>query len=583
MVTAVDYAARQIDPRAIRDAGHIAVLAYVSTSRPGTNFGAKPLTREYADRIRAAGLDIVSIWQYGKPGNPEAPSDYTLGFEGGARMGHEARERHFAAGGPGYCPIYFAVDEDIDEHTWNTKAVHFFRGVNNAIGQEWTGVYGHDEVCLWAIRDGVVGRSTTQGRYWAWQTKAWSEGDIAEGISLYQRIVDTPSTPGPKIDGTSVDVNDIYAADYGQWSIDRAPRPVAKPEYVELDRMGNSRSSRHGARVTNFLLHTQEGNGTAESLANYLNNTANGVSYHYTVRDGIVCDVVDTDYASWSVLDANPFTINLCFAGSRAGWSRAQWLEREDDVRIAAWLAVQDARKYDFEPVVIPPPYWRGEGISDHKYVTEELGIGTHTDVGYNFIWDRLEIFVNEYAGGGPGPGQGNAINDAAAAAPWLGRRLTPGEIPTPDGVGRRAEFENGQVYWHPNTGAHAIPTRLFEKFAELGWETGPLGWPITDLTILTDAAGTRLGEVQGFQGGALYPRYGADRPPVWVRGAIRDRWNRSGFENGPLGWPLADEQPFDGGAYQRFEHGTIYWPGRRDTVALLGTDGPDMPLPDRD
>ncbi|MFR9767046.1 N-acetylmuramoyl-L-alanine amidase [Nocardia sp. SC052] len=163
---------------------------------------------------------------------------------------------------------------------------------------------------------------------------------------------------------------------------------MGKPEYVELDRMGNSASSRYGRRVTNFLLHTQEGNGTAESLANYLNNPANGVSYHYTVRDGVVVDVVDTNLASWSVLDANSFTINLCFAGSRSAWTREDWLRIRDDIRIAAWLAVQDARKYGFATTVIAPPYRRGEGISDHRYVTDCLGIGDHTDVGPGFPWD---------------------------------------------------------------------------------------------------------------------------------------------------------------------------------------------------
>lgn len=67
---------------------------------------------------------------------------------------------------------------------------------------------------------------------------------------------------------------------------------MSKPIYTELDRLGDSRSQRWGARITNFLLHTREGNGIAESLAAYLGNGANGVSYHYTLADRIVCDVV---------------------------------------------------------------------------------------------------------------------------------------------------------------------------------------------------------------------------------------------------------------------------------------------------
>src|SRR5690606_1814559 len=174
MPTAVDFAARFIDPAAIRAAGHSAVLVYVSPSRPGANFGAKPVTREYADRLRAAGLEVVSIWQYGKPGNPQAPSDWTTGVDGGRRMAQQAAQIHAAAGGPEGCPIFFAVDEDISLQQWNTGAVHFFRGVNEAIGRQRTGVYGSSLVCAWAVGDDVVGRSTTPGKRLAWPTRAWS-------------------------------------------------------------------------------------------------------------------------------------------------------------------------------------------------------------------------------------------------------------------------------------------------------------------------------------------------------------------------------------------------------------------------
>ncbi|WP_405177567.1 N-acetylmuramoyl-L-alanine amidase [Nocardia sp. NBC_01377] len=350
---------------------------------------------------------------------------------------------------------------------------------------------------------------------------------------------------------------------------------MSKPIYTELDRLGNSRSQRWGARITNFLIHTQEGNGTAESLAAYLGNGANGVSYHYTLGDRVVCDVVDTDFASWSVLDANSYTINLCFAGSRASWPRSQWLAIEDDIRIAAWLAVADGRKYGFDTEVIAPPYARGDGISDHRYVTECLGIGTHTDVGYNFPWREFEFHVREFASGVPAVAPAPpAIDTVAAANPWLGPRITTGEVSTRDDVGRFARFEFGYVYWHPFTGAYAIPMSLFAKFAELNWENGPLGYPNTVSTKLPE------GRVQGFQGGALYCR--DDGGPVWTHGAIRERWNHTGFENGPFGWPVRDEQILHGGeVFQQFDNGRIFWGGRRDTIALLDAQGPDTPVLD--
>jgi N-acetylmuramoyl-L-alanine amidase len=173
---------------------------------------------------------------------------------------------------------------------------------------------------------------------------------------------------------------------------------ITPPKYTEIDMMTGGGASTRTRPVTNFFLHTEEGNSTAQQLANYCNGD-NNVSYHYTVRDSIVCDVVDTDMASWSVLDANVFSINLCYAGSRAGWSRDDWLKREQDIEISAYLAVQDCRKYGFSTLVIAPPYHRDAGISDHKYVTECLGIGNHVDVGDNYPWDRFKFYVAKYTG----------------------------------------------------------------------------------------------------------------------------------------------------------------------------------------
>ncbi|WP_081706121.1 glycoside hydrolase domain-containing protein [Nocardia sp. CNY236] len=570
MAELIDFSAALIEPQAIKDAGYVGVVGYFSDSRPGTNFGAKPLTREYCDRLRAVGLEIVTNYQYGKGDT----ADWKGGYDAGVHHAQIALGYHFAAGGPGFRPLYASVDSNPSLHEWNSLIVPFLRGWASVVGLEWTGMYGNARCIDWALEDGVA--------TWFWQHN-WSGdpsiNDDHPAAHIHQIRIDRD-----RVGGVVVDVNTILADDYGQWSKATPPAPgpgdeVNRPEYVELDRMGNSASSRHGARVVNFLLHTQEGNGTAESLANYLNNPRNGVSYHYTLHDRVVVNVVDTDLASWSVLDANPYTINLCFAGSRAAWSRNDWLLIRDDIRIAAWFAVQDARKYDFEPHVIVPPYERREGISDHRYVTDCLGIGTHTDVGPNFPWDVFVADVHEFAGSGPRQPVPNAIDDSAAANPWLGSRITDGELGVPDGIGRRAHFEHGHIYWHPDTGAHAIPEALWATYAELGWETGPLGYPVTERTVLDGPDGRPWGVVQGFQGGALYRRLSSERA-YRVHGAIRDRWNRTGFESGPLGWPESDELPWDGGAYQDFEHGRVYWTPDQ-TLAMISVGGVDIPLGD--
>jgi N-acetyl-anhydromuramyl-L-alanine amidase AmpD len=181
-----------------------------------------------------------------------------------------------------------------------------------------------------------------------------------------------------------------------------------RPDYNEYAVWSNNSQSRNGTKVDLFLLHTQEADGSADSLAHWLGGDV-GVSYHYTISkgandDGVtVCDVVDTDDASWSVLSANNRSINLCFAGSRASWSRNDWMKQSRAIDVAAYLAVQDCKKYGIPTKVLAPPYNSNPpGISDHKYVTQWLKDGTHTDVGNNFPWDVFTAAVNKYASGKP-------------------------------------------------------------------------------------------------------------------------------------------------------------------------------------
>ena len=213
----IDYAMRQIPAADIRAAGYAGVINYVSLSRPGSNFGAKPITRPYAESLTAAGLVIVSNYQYGKPGGT-APSDFTRGFAGGVADAKTAWQIHTAAGGGQSAPIFFSVDDDISRDTWNTLALQWFRGINSVLGVQRTGVYGGIDVCQWAAADGVIGNSRTPGRLWAWQTKAWSGNKIHPNAVLYQRIVATASNPGPLVGGIEVDVNDVLAQDCGQWN-----------------------------------------------------------------------------------------------------------------------------------------------------------------------------------------------------------------------------------------------------------------------------------------------------------------------------------------------------------------------------
>jgi hypothetical protein len=192
----------------------------VSELRRGATFDFKPVTLEYADALRTAGLHVVSCYQFGKPGWPD-PSDFTRGYDGGVADAQTARRLHATAGGADSAPIFFSVDEDIDLDAWKSLALKWFQGINSVLGVDRTGIYGHARACAWAIDDGVTGRSSTAGHWWAWQTKAWSGGEREPRAVLYQSVVNTAESPGVLMGGTHVDVDDVLAADFGQWDFRR--------------------------------------------------------------------------------------------------------------------------------------------------------------------------------------------------------------------------------------------------------------------------------------------------------------------------------------------------------------------------
>lgn len=216
----IDFAERLVSPQQIKAAGYDGALVYVSELRPGATFDFKPVSHEFTDGMRASGLHVVSCYQFGKPGWP-TPSDFTRGYDGGVADAQTALRLHGAAGGPDTAPIFFSVDEGIDLNTWKNTAVQWFRGINSVLGVERTGVYGSNRTCAWAGGSGVIGHSTTPGFRWAWQTKAWSNGDREPSAVLFQTEVVTDSDPGALIDGVHVDVDDVLAADFGQWDLPR--------------------------------------------------------------------------------------------------------------------------------------------------------------------------------------------------------------------------------------------------------------------------------------------------------------------------------------------------------------------------
>jgi hypothetical protein len=67
-----------------------------------------------------------------------------------------------------------------------------------------------------------------------------------------------------------------------------------------------------------------------------------------------------------------------------------------------------------------------------------------------------------------------------------LGAPITP-EMTTPDGRGRYNHFEKGpSIYWTPEYGACVVMGAIRAAWEQSGWENGPLGYPVSDEFVVS-------------------------------------------------------------------------------------------------
>src|SRR5260370_6014401 len=125
--------------------------------------------------------------------------------------------------------------------------------------------------------------------------------------------------------------------------------------------------------------------------------------------------------------------------------------------------------------------------------------------------------------------------SDLASQNGVLGEATTD-VLQCPDAVGYYVHYQGGSIYWTPDTGAHEIHGTIREKWAAMGWERSLLGYPLTDESTAPDGTG----RYNQFQNGSIYwtPDTGAHE----IHGGIREKWAAMGWERSLLGYPLTDE-----------------------------------------
>jgi uncharacterized protein with LGFP repeats len=103
--------------------------------------------------------------------------------------------------------------------------------------------------------------------------------------------------------------------------------------------------------------------------------------------------------------------------------------------------------------------------------------------------------------------------------------------------------------------------------WAASGYERGPLGYPITGTGTTADG----VGRYQHYQKGSIFwsPTTGAQA----VSGAIKTLWASTAYEKGPLGYPTnSTGATGDGvGQYEHFQKGSIFWSPTTGAQAVVG------------
>ncbi|MFD1811491.1 DUF1906 domain-containing protein [Rhodococcus gannanensis] len=202
--TLVDYSGGVPSAEAIRAAGHVGAIRYVSDRRPGAEWMlGKPIRADEASALTAAGLEVVSCYQFGKG----ATADWRGGFAAGVDHANRGLELHRAAGGPEGRPIYTSIDDNPSGVDIVAKVLPYVLGWESVIGHENTGVYANSGT-IDALR--AVGAGSF---FWQhdWGTP---DGYVHPAAHLHQFEIDKRS-----IDGIGIDRNTILKADYGQWSL----------------------------------------------------------------------------------------------------------------------------------------------------------------------------------------------------------------------------------------------------------------------------------------------------------------------------------------------------------------------------
>jgi nucleoid-associated protein YgaU len=166
-IVGADISYARPDPGSVKAAGYTFVMGYVSTSS-----SAKCLPVSYANRLRAAGLDVGLVFE-------NEANRALQGAAAGTADGKAAEAQANALGYPVTAGILAAVDFDV---TVEWGAVGEYLRAFNLATRRPVGPYGERDVIERFVTPG------SQPCQIGWQTAAWSGGELSQKANLYQRV-----------------------------------------------------------------------------------------------------------------------------------------------------------------------------------------------------------------------------------------------------------------------------------------------------------------------------------------------------------------------------------------------------------
>jgi LysM repeat protein len=163
----------------------------------------KGLTPDEVAAIKGSGLNLVSIFESG------ATQQSYFTRDQGVSDANQAYQLAQSLGQPEGTAIYFTVDFDAQVKDF-AAILNYFQGLKDTLTSYKIGCYGKFEVVTLIKTKGLAD--------YFWQTYAWSSGQHAKGIHLFQYKNDINQY------GLNLDLDQVENADCGAWN-----QPVNSP------------------------------------------------------------------------------------------------------------------------------------------------------------------------------------------------------------------------------------------------------------------------------------------------------------------------------------------------------------------